>query len=75
MPLPPGAIFPSRHDPAAWAKTIEIAVTYGVLKAAPADGAYRNDLAKKALDALPAGTDVNGASFKPATITLTEGGK
>jgi len=62
-------------DPASWNKTIDIATTYAVLKAKPTDGAYRTDLAKKALDALGTSVDTKGMSFQKATVTLTEGGK
>jgi len=64
-----------QFDQAAWDNTIDIAVTYGVLKAKPTEGAFRTDLAKKALDALGTGAgDTKGASFQPAVVTLTEGG-
>ena len=74
-----GLIWPSpngigQFDQAAWDNTVNIATTYGVLKAKPTDGAFRTDLAKKALDALGTSGDSKGASFKPATVTLTEGG-
>ena len=36
--------------------------------------AFRNDLAKKALDQLGSGVDAKGASFTKGTVTLTEGG-
>ena len=61
-------------DKALWDQTINIATTYKVLKAAPAEGAYRTDLAKSALDALGSSVDTKGASFQKATITLKEGG-
>jgi len=45
------------------------------LKNKPADAAFRTDLAKKAADALKgAGSDVNGTSFKKATVQVTAGG-
>jgi NitT/TauT family transport system substrate-binding protein len=74
-----GLIWPSpngigQFDQAAWDNTVNIAVTYGVLKAAPTAGAFRDDLAKKALEALGTSVDTKGAGFKPATVTLTEGG-
>jgi len=61
-------------DKALWDQTINIATTYKVLKAAPAAGAYRTDLAQKALDALGSSVDTKGAGFQKATITLKEGG-
>jgi NitT/TauT family transport system substrate-binding protein len=74
-----GLIWPSPNgvgqlDQAAWDNTINIATTYKVLKAAPNQAAVRTDLAKKALDALGTSVDTKGTSFKPATVTLTEGG-
>ena len=74
-----GLIWPStagigQFDQAAYDQTVEIAVTYGVLTTEPADDATRSDLAEAAWAALPSGTDGNGASWTPATITLTEGG-
>lgn len=61
-------------DQALYQQTVQIATTYGVLKAAPSADATRTDLAKKALDALGSSVDTKGASFTPATITLKAGG-
>jgi len=62
-------------DKAAWDQTVNISTTYQVLKNKPADAAFRTDLAKKAADALKgAGSDVNGTSFKKATVQVTAGG-
>jgi len=62
-------------DKASWDQTVNISVTYQVLKAKPTDGAFRTDLAKKAADALKAqGTDINGSSFKKAVVEVTPGG-
>jgi len=61
-------------DKALWDQTIAIAVAGGFLKAAPADGAYRNDLAQKALDALGSSVDTKGTSFQKGTVQVTEGG-
>jgi NitT/TauT family transport system substrate-binding protein len=74
-----GLIWPSPNgigqlDPAAWSQTASIATTYGILKAAPSDGASRTDLAKKALDMLGSSVDTKGASWQKQTITLKEGG-
>jgi NitT/TauT family transport system substrate-binding protein len=74
-----GLIWPSpngigQFDQAAWDNTIDIALTYDVLKAAPADGAYRKDLAEKALAALGTSVDTKGTNFQKATVTLVEGG-
>ena len=58
-----------------YTRTAAIAKQFGVIKKAPS-GAYRTDLAKKAVAQLKAaGIDVNGASWKPAIVTLTAGGK
>jgi NitT/TauT family transport system substrate-binding protein len=74
-----GLIWPStagigQFDQAAYDQTVEIATTYGVLTAAPAADATRSDLAAAAWEALPEGTDGNGADWTPETITLNEGG-
>ncbi len=61
-------------DKALWDQTIQIATKYAVLKAAPTDGAYRTDLAQKALDALGSSVDTKGASFQKGTVTLKDGG-
>jgi len=62
-------------DPVAWAQTADIATKYGILKAAPADSAYRTDLAKAALGALGSSADTKGAAFQKLTVTLNAGGK
>lgn len=57
-------------------QVMQIAVDAGVLKALPAEGAYRTDLSQKADDELAAeGFDVTGESYEPITVTLTEGGQ
>jgi NitT/TauT family transport system substrate-binding protein len=60
-------------DPAAWTQTVTVATTYGVLKAAPPNDAFRTDLAAKALAALGS-ADTKGTGFQKATITLKKGG-
>ena len=57
---------------AAWDTTIQISLDFGVLKAKPADGAFRNDLAQAALAGITG--DTKGASFQKGTVTVTEGG-
>jgi len=74
-----GLIWPSPNgvglmDKTLYDQTINIATTYKVLKAAPAEGAYRTDLAQKALDGLGTSIDTKGASFQKGTVTLNEGG-
>jgi NitT/TauT family transport system substrate-binding protein len=61
-------------DKALWDQTISIATTYKVLKAAPTEGAFRTDLAQKALDGLGTSVDTKGAGFQKQTITLKAGG-
>ena len=61
-------------DKGTWAQTATIATKYGILKKEPSDGAFRTDLAKKALEALGDKVDVRGAAYKKATITLNAGG-
>ncbi|MBL8055951.1 MAG: ABC transporter substrate-binding protein [Anaerolineales bacterium] len=62
-------------DKALWDQTIKVSTEQAVLKAAPDAGAYRTDLAQKALDDLKAqGVDVAGAGFTPQTVQVTEGG-
>jgi len=61
-------------DKADWDRTIDIATTYKVLKAAPSEGAYRTDLAQKALDALGTSVNTKGMTFAKATVELKEAG-
>jgi NitT/TauT family transport system substrate-binding protein len=59
-------------DKTLWDQTIAVAVEGKVLTAAPAEGAYRNDLVEKAWVGLEG--DKNGANFQKGTVTVTEGG-
>jgi NitT/TauT family transport system substrate-binding protein len=59
-------------DEALYKQTVEIAKTYGILKGDPDAGAYRTDLAKKALEGLTG--DIKGENFKKITVELKEGG-
>ena len=62
-------------DPVSFNRTAKIAQQFGVIKKAPA-GAYRSDLAAKAVAAIKAqGLDPYGKSWKKATVTVTAGGK
>jgi len=77
-PAPAGA---GMIDEAAWKATVDLSMTtknadgQTVLTKAPEGLAYTNDYVQKALDTLKSqGVDVNGASFQPKTVTLTEGG-
>ena len=59
----------------AFNQTAAIAKQFKVISKAPS-GAYRTDLATKAVASLKAsGVDVNGKSWKPAVVKLTAGGK
>jgi hypothetical protein len=59
----------------AFNQTAQIAQQFGVIKKAPS-GAYRTDLALKAVSKLKAAkVDVVGKNWKAANVTLTEGGK
>ena len=59
-------------DKTLWDQTIAVALEGKFLTKTPADGAYRNDLAEKAL-ALITG-DTKGAAFVKGTAVVTEGG-
>jgi NitT/TauT family transport system substrate-binding protein len=59
-------------DQALWDQTIAIAKEGGVLKADPAEGAFRNDLVQKALEGIT--EDAKGEGFQKGTATPTEGG-
>ena len=62
-------------NPGDFNRTAHISQQFGVIKKAPS-GAYRTDLAKKAVAELKsAGTDVKGMSWKPANVKVTPGGK
>ena len=68
-------------DKAAWDRTAKIASETKnldgktVLTKAPDATAYTNDIVNEAIKQLKAeSVDVNGASFKPVTVTLTEAG-
>jgi NitT/TauT family transport system substrate-binding protein len=62
-------------DEAQYKQTVEIGLKYKILAAEPDAGAYRTDLAMKALEMLGADFDANGKDFKPVTVELKEGGK
>jgi NitT/TauT family transport system substrate-binding protein len=62
-------------DKAAFDRTASISKQFKVIKKTPS-GAYRDDLAKAAVAQLTAqGVDVNGGSWKKATVKVTPGGK
>ncbi len=58
-----------------YTRTASISKQFGVVAKTPS-GAYRTDLASKAIASLKAqGLDVNGASWKPLVVHVTAGGK
>jgi len=58
-----------------FSRTASIAKQFGVIKKAPT-GAYRTDLAAKAVAQLKAkGVDVTGKSWKPLSVKVSPGGK
>jgi NitT/TauT family transport system substrate-binding protein len=62
-------------DKAVYARTAAISKQFGVVKKTPS-GAYRTDLALKALASLRAqGVDTKGANWKPAKVKIVYAGK
>jgi NitT/TauT family transport system substrate-binding protein len=60
----------------AYDQTVQIARQYQIIKNQPDDGAYRTDLAQKALDELNRrGLDTRGLDFKKRTVQVTKGGE
>ncbi len=59
-------------DPALWKQTVDISVEAGIIKAAPPEGAYRTDLATKALEGIT--DDTKGTDFKKGSVEVTPGG-
>ena len=60
-------------DPKPYQQTADIAQKFGVIKAAPTDGAYVTDYAKKALDGIK--EDTSGVNYKPEDVKITAGGQ
>ena len=60
-------------DQALWDQTVAVSVESGIIPAAPSDGAFRSDLATKALEMLEG--DTTGADYQPITVELVEGGE
>jgi NitT/TauT family transport system substrate-binding protein len=59
-----------------YTRTATISKQFGVISKAPTAGAYRTDLAAKAVAQLKAsGVDVNGKNWHAAMVMLTAGGK
>ncbi len=55
-------------DPAAWQRTADTALKFGVIKSAATKDSYTVDYATKALAGIT--TDTKGAAWQPATVTL-----
>jgi NitT/TauT family transport system substrate-binding protein len=65
-------------DPVLWEQTVAVSLESGIIPEAPAEGAYRTDLAQAALDALMADNmemDLMGEEFTPIEVVLREGGE
>jgi len=63
-------------DQALWDQTVKVAVSEGILKAVPTDGAFRTDIVEEALANLKAdGVDVVGNGWQAKDIVLREGGE
>jgi NitT/TauT family transport system substrate-binding protein len=59
-----------------YGRTASISKQFGVIKKAPSAGAYRTDLATKAVALLKTkGLDVNGSGWKSAVVKVTPNGK
>ncbi len=58
-----------------WDQTVDVATSEGVITADPGSGAFRTDLAGRAVNTLnDEGLDTTGNSYVPTAITLNEGG-
>jgi NitT/TauT family transport system substrate-binding protein len=63
-------------DEALWQQSVDILTTYGIIKEAPTEGAFRTDLAQTAVDSLfAADWDVNGADWEAGTVEITPNGE
>ena len=60
-------------DQALWDQTVQVSLDAGIIPEAPAEGAFRTDLAQQALDAL-GDADTKGTGFTKGTVEVTEGG-
>ncbi|HSM02626.1 MAG TPA: ABC transporter substrate-binding protein [Acidimicrobiia bacterium] len=60
-------------DAALWQQTVDVAVSQGVIMAAPADSTYRTDIAQRALDGVDG--DTTGTGWTPVMVTLNPGGE
>jgi NitT/TauT family transport system substrate-binding protein len=60
-------------DQALWDQTVAVSVESGIIPETPGDGAFRTDLAMKALELVEG--DTTGADYQPITVELVEGGE
>ena len=60
-------------DPALWQQTVDISLESEIIAAAPADDAYRTDLAEAALAGIE--DEATGEGFTKATVEVTPGGE
>ena len=58
---------------ATWDQTVQISQDAGIISAAPAEGAYRTDLAEAARAQVEG--DLIGADFVKGTVEVTPGGE
>ena len=59
-----------------WDQTVDWLLKVQAIGAAPAPGAYRDDLVKQALESLAAdGLDVIGEDWEPVDVTVRAGGQ
>jgi NitT/TauT family transport system substrate-binding protein len=63
-------------DQKLWDQTVKVALDGKVITKEPDAGAFRTDLAQKAVDSLKAdGVDVTGDKWKPEEVEITKGGE
>jgi NitT/TauT family transport system substrate-binding protein len=63
-------------DSALWEQTVKVALDGKVITEEPSDGAFRTDLAEKAVAELKdEGVDVTGEDWKAETVEITPGGE
>ncbi|MCA1588453.1 MAG: ABC transporter substrate-binding protein [Chloroflexi bacterium] len=60
-------------DPALWQQTVDISLESGIIPEAPADDAYRTDLAEAALEGVD--DEATGEGFTKDTVEVTPGGE
>lgn len=60
-------------DQALWDQTVAVSLESGIIPEAPSEGAFRTDLALKALEMVEG--DTTGADYQPITVELVEGGE